>query len=149
MKNDIPNIIETKTMNFNGEELTLILEKLSFDVDAKAYLYLTIENSKREIVAESSYKINKDGGCFLIFIEVIHPRYINKGIGSRMLKFIERDAKKYGAKFMCGYYEPFGQFADNAKKFYKKNKYNIMPKGNCRFNELYKKLTPNEPDLNR
>ncbi len=149
MKNDIPNIIETKTMNFNGEELSLILEKLSFNLDAKAYLYLTIENSKREIVAESSYKINQDGGCFLIFIEVSHPKYINKGVGSRMLKFIENDAKKYGAKYMCGHFEPFGQFADNAKKFYDKNNYDIIPKGNYQFNEIYKKLTPNEPDLSR
>ncbi len=144
MKNDIPNIIRKIDFKYGDETLSLIQENVVFSFNADACLYVTIENRKKECVAECSYNIYNRKECFLTFIEVNLPNYIKKGIGTALLKFVECDARRRGCTHMSGHFEPFDQYADYAKDFYKRNNYEIRQKPEDKFKRLYKNLKSQE-----
>ena len=140
MLREIPFIVRKIDFMHRGEMFSLIQEKLVVSFEVEACFYTRIENEKQKIVAECCYNIYKNKECFLTYIEVMDSKYINKGFGTTLLKFVECDARRRGCTHVSGHYEPFDQFGDYAKGFYKRNQYEIRREQGDVFRRIYKDL---------
>ena len=130
-----------------GETLTLSTQELDKNIigEVKEFIYkanyLEITNNSGKLVAACVYGI-ADKFCWIDNINILDPSYGNKALGTQLIKFVEKEAKENGCKFITGLYIPYGDLQANTEKFYQKNNYQIVKcKRKCLgVNKIYKNL---------
>lgn len=141
--------IKQENFEVDGENLSLTLENVPFPMPENCFTYLiSVKNSKGVVVGECCYGLsNKEKDCYLIYIEIFISDYIKKGIGHKMIKFMEEDAKNNDCKLIRGVFSPYGASAKNTKDFYVRNKYQIKKDGKQKLTYFYKNLNADENEI--
>lgn len=74
-------------------------------------------NGKIYKVAETS--------CHLDKIEIINGKFYKVGLGTKLLKTMERIITKYNCSYIEGLFSPYGKFQNGSELFYDRNNFDI------------------------
>ncbi len=78
---------------------------------------IKMANGKIYKVAETS--------CHLDKIEIIDDKFYKVGLGTKLLKTMERIIAKYNCSYIEGLFSPYGRFQNGSELFYDRNNFDI------------------------
>lgn len=115
---------KTISTRLNDEEtLSLTLKNEHDDL----YNIVALNNEEKEIA--SILFILKKRTCYMCRIEIFASDYAHKGVGTMLIKHMERVAAQKYCFTVDGRFYPFGDLGQYAANFYAKNGYKVYKDG--------------------
>ena len=105
----------------NGKQVKLQSNQIDYE---NRHIIKAI-NDNGDNVGYLIFKIQEDKVCYLIKIEIVDSNYSHQGLGTAMLRFMERLASEQYCRYVDGRFFPCGSLGKFAKDFYIKNGYKI------------------------